>query len=77
MKAKAKAKKRLAGTRSTEVEEVDSYFALVVAAFARDGGGEYFDPRRDGRLMKEWIELKGARPPWIGLAKRGPWLRWR
>src|SRR5262245_55151758 len=27
--------------------------------------GDYFDPRRDGRLMKEWVELRGAQPPWI------------
>jgi TfoX/Sxy family transcriptional regulator of competence genes len=32
------------------------------------GLGDYFDPRRDGRLMKEWIELRGAKPSWIALA---------
>jgi TfoX/Sxy family transcriptional regulator of competence genes len=33
------------------------------------GAGVYFDPRRDGRVMKEWIELSGAKPPWIELAR--------
>jgi len=35
----------------------------------RSGKGEYFDPRHDGRLMKEWIVLAGGTPPWIQLAK--------
>lgn len=33
------------------------------------GAGSYFDPRRDGRLMKEWFELAGNKPPWLGLAQ--------
>ena len=33
------------------------------------GRGERFDPRGDGRVMKEWIVLKGASPPWVGLAR--------
>lgn len=33
------------------------------------GAGNYFDPRRDGRLMKEWLELSGNEPPWLGLAR--------
>jgi TfoX/Sxy family transcriptional regulator of competence genes len=33
------------------------------------GAGSRFDPRRDGRVMKEWIELTGKEPPWIELAK--------
>jgi hypothetical protein len=31
--------------------------------------GTRFDPRGDGRVMKEWIVLKGAAPPWLGLAR--------
>jgi TfoX/Sxy family transcriptional regulator of competence genes len=33
------------------------------------GRGSRFDPRGDGRVMKEWIVLKGATPPWIALAR--------
>ena len=40
-----------------------------VDELVQSGMGAYFDPRHDGRLMKEWIELKGAKPPWIELAK--------
>jgi TfoX/Sxy family transcriptional regulator of competence genes len=32
------------------------------------GAGECFDPRRDGRRMKEWIELHGDEPSWTKLA---------
>jgi len=31
--------------------------------------GVYFDPRRDGRVMKEWVELSGAKPDWLEVAK--------
>lgn len=27
-----------------------------------DGKGEYFEPRRDGRLMKEWLVFAGETP---------------
>ena len=40
-----------------------------VDELVQSGVGEYFDPRRDGRLMKEWIELHGTEPSWIELAK--------
>jgi TfoX/Sxy family transcriptional regulator of competence genes len=40
-----------------------------VDELVRSGAGAYFDPRRDGRLMKEWIELHGTKPSWIELAK--------
>ena len=33
-----------------------------------DGQGDYFDPGH-GRLMKEWVSLRAARPPWIELAR--------
>ena len=33
------------------------------------GLGERFDPRKDGRVMKEWIALDGNQPPWLGLAR--------
>jgi hypothetical protein len=32
------------------------------------GQGEYFDPGH-GRLMKEWVVIKGTKTPWIDLAK--------
>src|ERR1051325_407985 len=31
--------------------------------------GSRFDPRGDGRVMKEWIVLKGSTPPWVGVAR--------
>ena len=31
--------------------------------------GVYFDPRRDGRLMKEWISVADRKAPWLELAK--------
>ena len=40
-----------------------------VDELVQSGVGVYFDPRRDGRLMKEWIELRGTEPSWIALAK--------
>jgi TfoX/Sxy family transcriptional regulator of competence genes len=40
-----------------------------VAELVRSGAGAYFDPRRDGRLMKEWVELSGTKPSWVALAK--------
>lgn len=40
-----------------------------VDELVRAGKGKYFDPRRDGRLMKEWIELSGTKPAWIELAR--------
>jgi hypothetical protein len=33
------------------------------------GTGEQFDPRKDGRLMKEWVVVKQAAADWVGLAK--------
>jgi TfoX/Sxy family transcriptional regulator of competence genes len=36
----------------------------------QSGKGEYFDPRHDGRLMKEWVVLTGATPPWVELARK-------
>jgi hypothetical protein len=42
-------------------ERVD---ALVAA-----GRGHAFDPRHDGRLMKEWLVFPGDDPPWVDLAR--------
>jgi len=39
-----------------------------VDELVHSGVGNYFDPRRDGRLMKEWIELRGSEPSWVDLA---------
>ena len=33
------------------------------------GIGQQFDPRRDGRLMKEWVVLAGDDPPWVEVAR--------
>ncbi len=40
-----------------------------VDGLVRSGAGEYFDPRRDGRLMKEWVVLAGDKPDWVEIAK--------
>jgi len=34
-----------------------------------DGVGHQFDPRGDGRLMKEWLVVAGRKPNWVGLAR--------
>jgi TfoX/Sxy family transcriptional regulator of competence genes len=33
------------------------------------GLGRHFDPRRDGRLMREWLVLAGDDPPWVEIAR--------
>ena len=33
------------------------------------GFGRQFDPRRDGRLMKEWVVLAGDDPPWVKVSR--------
>jgi TfoX/Sxy family transcriptional regulator of competence genes len=33
------------------------------------GTGKYFDPRHDGRLMKEWVTIAGRKATWVDLAK--------
>ena len=40
-----------------------------VDEIVKSRAGEHFDPRRDGRLMKEWLMLSGAKPNWTELAK--------
>ena len=40
-----------------------------VDELVRSGAGEYFDPRGDGWLMKEWVVLAGTKTPWIELAR--------
>lgn len=43
---------------------------LRVDALVASGDGERFDPRRDGRLMKEWLVLAPASPlEWLPLAR--------
>lgn len=39
-----------------------------VDELVRSGAGEHFDPRRDGRSMREWIQLRGTQPSWVALA---------
>ena len=33
------------------------------------GAGERFDPRGDGRVMKEWLAVDGAEASWVSLAR--------
>lgn len=41
-----------------------------VDALVAAGEGERFDPRRDGRLMKEWITLEPtSQEDWLSLAR--------
>jgi TfoX/Sxy family transcriptional regulator of competence genes len=40
-----------------------------VSALVEAGLGKQFDPRRDGRLMKEWVVLAGDDPPWVDVAR--------
>ena len=41
-----------------------------VDALVASGEGERFDPRRDGRLMKEWLALAPtSRLDWLSLAR--------
>ena len=40
------------------------------AALVADGSGERFDPRRDGRQLKEWLVLDpAADADWLTLAR--------
>ena len=39
-----------------------------VDALVKAGRGSRFDPRRDGREMREWIVLKPGTPSWIEIA---------
>jgi hypothetical protein len=43
--------------------------AARVDALVRAGRGAFFDPRRDGRLMREWIVVPPGGESWIGLAR--------
>jgi len=40
-----------------------------VAELVDAGLGRQFAPRRDGRLMKEWVVLAGDVPPWVEVAR--------
>ena len=40
-----------------------------VDALVQGGLAQQFDPRRDGRLMKEWVVLSGSEPPWLDVAR--------
>lgn len=43
---------------------------LRVDALIASGNGERFDPRQDGRLMKEWVSLEPASTDeWLPLAR--------
>jgi hypothetical protein len=39
-----------------------------VTALVESGAGEYFDPGH-GRLMREWVSLRGRERSWIDLAR--------
>jgi TfoX/Sxy family transcriptional regulator of competence genes len=40
-----------------------------VAALVAAGRGQAFDPRHDGRLMKEWLVFEDDDPSWVDLAR--------
>lgn len=68
---------------STELKVKGKIFAMLnrgklvvklrrerVDALVASGDGERFDPRRDGRLMKEWLVLQSTtREDWLPLAR--------
>lgn len=43
--------------------------ATRVAELVKAGLGRQFDPRRDGRLMKEWVVLAEGEPDWVDVAR--------
>jgi hypothetical protein len=38
------------------------------AELVSSGTGTYFDPRHDGRLMKEWVVIEAGKANWIEIA---------
>lgn len=40
-----------------------------VDELVQSGKGVYFDPRHDGRLMKEWVVFTGATRSWVEIAR--------
>jgi len=40
-----------------------------VAALIAERVGVRFDPRRDGRLMKEWLVVRPGKADWVALSK--------
>jgi hypothetical protein len=40
-----------------------------VAELVDEGAGKPFDPRKDGRVMKEWIVVPPKAADWVGLAR--------
>jgi hypothetical protein len=40
-----------------------------VSELVREKKGAFFDPRRDGRVMKEWVAIGDRKLPWLALAK--------
>ena len=71
------------GFGSSALKMQDKIFAMLVRgnlvvklpkarvdALVASGDGERYDPRRDGRLMKEWIVLEPtSRVEWLSLAR--------
>jgi TfoX/Sxy family transcriptional regulator of competence genes len=40
-----------------------------VSELVREKQGAFFDPRRDGRVMKEWVAVGDRKLPWLALAQ--------
>jgi hypothetical protein len=70
------------GAGNTVLKVVGKIFAMTVggklvikiskdraAELVNDRTGSYFDPRHDGRLMKEWVVVEPRRANWIALAQ--------
>jgi hypothetical protein len=47
------------------------------AELVSDGVGSYSDPRKDGKLMKEWVAVEVGAAKWIELAREAPPIRRR
>jgi hypothetical protein len=54
--------KKLAPQNTDDLLEAEPAFARVVRAFR-------FDPRGDGRAMKEWIAIADPKAAWLALAR--------
>jgi hypothetical protein len=39
------------------------------AELVSGGAGTYFEPRHDGKLMKEWVVVEAGKTSWIDLAR--------
>ena len=68
---RCRARRAPSGTRAAERSAAERAVETLAAAVSLsfETSASYFDPCRDERRMKEWIELRGSDPSWIELAR--------